>query len=246
MNIYIDESGSINNRLQNTPFVISMVYVHENEKLRRAYKRFVSSNYDRLQELDKDKTDPDTGRIIKHGGKMFLDGNFHELKGAQFDREMKNDFVDFFSRTHYFDVFYIELDNNKISDNFCRNTAGTFNYLIRLSIDQFISEGYLPTEDCHLQLDNVNEKADSKYFLQEYLNTEISLGRALPINFTAGYFDSAENNLIQIADVFSNLFYSHLRTDAYKDTFQKMKSRGILGDIFEFPSERYDTFLRVS
>ena len=43
------------------------------------------------------------------------------------------------------------------------------------------------------------------------------------------------NNLIQIADVFANLFYSHVKTDAYTEELQKLKDSGILRFIFEFP-----------
>ena len=74
MNIYIDESGSINNHNSLTPyFVIALVHVFERDKLSRAYKRFVSSNYQRLLKLDADKIHPKTGQVIKYGGKMFAD-----------------------------------------------------------------------------------------------------------------------------------------------------------------------------
>lgn len=53
--------------------------------------------------------------------------------------------------------------------------------------------------------------------------------------FQVSYFDSANNNLIQIADVFANLFYSHVKTDAYTEELQKLKDSGILRFIFEFP-----------
>ena len=56
MTFYIDESGSINNHLShNKYFVIALVRVLNKKSLKRSYKRFVSSNYDRLLELDKDK-----------------------------------------------------------------------------------------------------------------------------------------------------------------------------------------------
>ncbi|WP_405726530.1 DUF3800 domain-containing protein [Anaerotignum sp.] len=45
MNIYIDESGSINNHSpENKFFVIAMVHVKDKRGLEKAYKRFVSSN----------------------------------------------------------------------------------------------------------------------------------------------------------------------------------------------------------
>lgn len=54
--------------------------------------------HDDLLALDQDKLHPITGQIVKKGGKMFQNNDFHELKGSQFDREMKQKFVDFFCR----------------------------------------------------------------------------------------------------------------------------------------------------
>ena len=66
MNIYIDESGSIDRHAApNHHFIISMIHVHDIDKLSKSFKRFVSSNYSRLLELDEDKTDPDTERYLR-------------------------------------------------------------------------------------------------------------------------------------------------------------------------------------
>ena len=204
MNIYIDESGSINNHIPNNGyFVICMLRVLNKKALKRAYKRFVSANYDRLLELDRDKISPKTGKLIKVGGKMFSDGKFIELKGAQFDRALKLEFVEFFSRKAVFEIFYIKIANEKLSDSFCENTARVFNYAVRLALDYFIRKGLLPEEDCLLQLDERNEKTETKYFLENYLNTELAMGGVTRGNFDVKYFDSANNDLIQLADVFS-------------------------------------------
>lgn len=236
MNIYIDESGSINNHIPNNGyFVICMLRVLNKKALKRAYKRFVSANYDRLLELDRDKISPKTGKLIKVGGKMFSDGKFIELKGAQFDRALKLEFVEFFSRKAVFEIFYIKIANEKLSDSFCENTARVFNYAVRLALDYFIRKGLLPEEDCLLQLDERNEKTETKYFLENYLNTELAMGGVTRGNFDVKYFDSANNDLIQLADVFSNLYYSHLQTNAYEEEFNKLEKAGILKFYFEFP-----------
>ncbi len=236
MNIYIDESGSINNHSNSAPyFVIALVHVIEKDKLSRAYKRFVASNYNRLLELDADKINSRTGRVTKAGGKMFADGNFKELKGTQFDKGMKLRFVDFFSQKHYFDVYYIKLENTKLTDTFCENIARAFNYTVRLAISYFIKKGLLPEGNFYLQLDERNEKTETKYFLENYLNTELALSGISKGKFDVRYFDSANNRFIQIADVFSNLYYSELLTGQYTEIFEKLRQRGILKCIFEFP-----------
>ncbi len=236
MNIYIDESGSINNKtLHQKYFIISMVHVIEKEKLSRAYKRFVSSNLQSLRELDQDKTDPITGKLLKPGNKMFRHGRFDELKGSQFDRSMKLRFMEFFSRERYFDLYYIKINNERLSDSFCKNTARVFNYTLRLAVEYYITNGYLPNENCHLQLDERNERTESTYFLANYLNTELTLSGKVSGDFAVTYFDSSNNKYIQIADVFANLYYSQLLTDKYTEAFELLKKKRMLKPIFEFP-----------
>lgn len=79
---YIDESGSMTkkylNYYKNKYFVICLIMPKNKDRLRRAFKRFVSSNFDELKKMDKDR-------------KMFYDsGNFKELKGSCFSKEIKN------------------------------------------------------------------------------------------------------------------------------------------------------------
>lgn len=122
-----------------------------------------------------------------------------------------------------------------MTDSFCENTARVFNYTVRLALGYFIQKGFLPDENCSLQLDERNEKTETRYFLENYLNTELSMSGAASGKFDVSYFDSANNSIIQIADVFANLYYSHLQTEAYEEEFQKLKESGILKFIFEFP-----------
>ncbi len=236
MNIYVDESGSINNHIPNNKFfIICMVRVLENDALKRTYKRFVSSNYNRLLELDQTKMNPHTGKVMKPGGRMFSHGKFRELKGSQFDREMKLKFVEFFSLKQSLEIYYIKIANERLTDLFCKYTARVFNYTIRLALEYFIRTGLLPDEDCLLQLDERNEKTETRHFLENYLNTELFMNGVATGRFDVRYFDSSKNDLIQLADVFSNLYYSHLQTGAYEDEFKKLKETGILKFIFEFP-----------
>lgn len=59
MNLYIDESGSINNHSPNNKyFIIALIHPTNKAALKRAYKRFVSANHDALKELDKEKFHP--------------------------------------------------------------------------------------------------------------------------------------------------------------------------------------------
>lgn len=236
MLIYIDESGSVNNHnTSHCPyFVIALIHVKDKEKTQRAYKRFVSSNLKRLHELDTDRLDS-SGRVIKAGGKMFSDGKFRELKGSQFDADMKRKFLSFFAEKQHFEVYYIKIENAKLSDRFCSNTARVFNYPLRLALGYFIRSGMLPNEECILQLDERNERTETRYFLEEYLNTELIMNGSCNGPFKVRYFDSANNKIIQIADVYANWFYSQLQTGAYDTELKMQKDAGIIRGIFEFP-----------
>lgn len=238
MNIYIDESGSINNRSNGSKyFVIAMIRVTDKKGLERAYKRFVSSNLETLKALDADKVDVKSGKSLKPGGKMFLNDKFQELKGSKFDRNMKIRFLEFFSRKEYFEIYYVKIANQKLTNSFCSNTARVFNYTVKLAMSHFLEKGFFPNEDCFLQLDDRNEKTEAKYFLENYLNTELTLSGVYSKRIIVKYFDSSNNKFIQIADVFANLLYSHLQTGNYGQEFEALKNANILKYIFDFPRE---------
>lgn len=225
MNIYIDESGSINNTFKrNMDFIITLIVPTDKRKLEITYKRFVSKYYDDLKILDKEN-------------KMFLNEKFYELKGSQLDKLMKQKFVEFFSKKKHFEIYYIRIKNCQLSNDFCKNTARTFNYVIRLALQYLITNNFLKQEDFVLQLDERNEKTETKDFLENYLNTELNLGGTTTGKFTVIYFDSANNKFIQIADVFSNLFYSQLLTNNYTNEMNILKNKDILKFEFVFPPE---------
>lgn len=117
---------------------------------------------------------------------------------------MKLKFINFFSPKASFEVYCIKIANEKLTDYFCENTARVFNYTIRLTLDYLIQKGLLPNKDCFMQLDERNEKTATRYFLENYLNTELAMNGTASGNFEVTYFDSSQNKLIQIADMFAN------------------------------------------
>ena len=238
MNVYIDESGSINYKLGNKPFVISIIHVLDHKKMSNAYKRFVSSNLKRLRELDKDYCNSD-GVVTKNGNQMFKNDKFMELKGSQFDPEMKKAFVDFITKKKYFELYYIKINNELLSNSICKNTARAFNYTLKLALTSFIENKMFPDEDCLLQLDERNERTDAKFFLENYLNTELCLSNVTDKHFSVKYLNSESNPFIQVADVFANFYYSQLNTNAYSEELCKLKDRNILKTIYEFPKKGY-------
>lgn len=132
------------------------------------------------------------------------------------------------------------MDNDKLSDAICQNKARAFNYVIRLAVGFFFKNKLLLEEDYCMQLDERNERTDAKYFLQNYLNTELALEDGLGCHFDVAYFDSSNNSMIQIADVFSNIMYSNLKTGAYQEELKEMQEDGVIKYIFQFPKCQVD------
>ncbi len=222
--LYIDESGTmtVSHYRTHPYFIISIVRAKDIDRIKRIYKRFVREHMGELQKAD-DK------------GLMFSGSKFLELKGSCFTPKLKREFVDFFCRNNYFEVFYIVADNSRIQPKFYANTARAFNYLIRLALEYYIQKGYISNDGLFLQLDERNEKTETKHFLENYLQTELGLRNIVNNDCKVQYFDSSNNYIIQIADVFSNLYFSELKTKAYTKEIEYMKKKGYLKHIFEFP-----------
>ena len=235
VNIYGDESGSINNHSENNKhFIICLVKVNDKKKVHRAYKRFVSANYDRLKALDTPKYS--AGAIVRDGNKMFdPEGNFIELKGSQFDRELKSKFVDTIIKYGGLEIYYINVRNDKLTDTFAADTSSAYNFPMKLALMYFYQKGYFLDEDLHLQLDIRNERTNKKYFLEQYLNTELHSNNVMNHSINVTYFDSKQNKIVQIADVLANLYYSHLLTEKYGSEISCLRNAGLLKFIFKFP-----------
>ena len=151
---------------------------------------------------------------------------------------MKTDFVKYLIKKRYFELYYIKINNDLLTDKICENTARAFNYSIKLALSFFLEHKLLADEDCLLQLDERNERTEAKFFLENYLNTEFCLNDVTEKHYSVKYLDSADNPFIQIADVFANLYYSEINTGAYSDLFKELKEKDILKAVFEFPPRK--------
>lgn len=229
--LYVDESGSMTATYCNIHpyFIIAIVRVKDSTKLKRIFKRFISKNLSELIIADN----------IDNDHKMFNNGKFIELKGSRFTPALKREFVNYFCRNNYFEVFYILVDNKKVASKnngkFYNNTARAFNYLMRLALEYYINHHLIGKDPLILQLDERNESPETKYFLQDYLNTELTTGNIFEHECKVEYFDSCNNHIIQIADVFANLMYSELKANSYTAELTHMKSNNYLKHIFKFP-----------
>ena len=203
-------------------FVICTIRVKDGDRLKRVYKRFVSKYFEELKKLDCEK--------------MFCGSKFKELKGSCFDYKMKENFIEYFCRSDIFEVYYIKVLNSKVKPKLYKNTARAFNFLYKLKFRFFLKRKALPNDEYIIQFDNRNQKNDSKNSLEDYLNTELHLNEELTEEIHVKYFNSENNTFIQIADVFSNIFYSYcFNPKKYSSIIKKAKKSKILKEVFEFP-----------
>ena len=226
MNVYMDESGSVHPVAVNLNrfFIISIIIPKNNQQLKKVCKLFVRKNFQKLKNLDSKN-------------KMFnKKGKFLEFKGACFDRKMKNDFMDFFCQKNLFRVGYIILDNNRLQQKFISNKARTFNYLLKLFFANAVQRKYIEDEEIFLHIDERNVRTGSRFSLEDYLNQELILNLGLIKNVKTKYYDSSQNQLIQVADVFSNIMYSNLMTHGdYEKKLKRLQSEGYILPLFRFP-----------
>jgi hypothetical protein len=199
-----------------------MVRALDKEKLKKTYQNFIEQHISRLQELDDQ-------------GKMFKNGEFQELKGSEMDANLKKEFLQYFYEHPYFELYYVVIDNSKLTDEHCEDVAGIFNYALKMAFAQFIQEGYLPNEDCMFHVDERNDAIESRHFLENYLNTELIMNNIATGEYVVEYFDSKNNKLVQIADSFSNIYYAYLKNNAYEAELEQLKQAGILKAIYTYP-----------
>ncbi len=226
LQIFIDESGSMTHKTNienNKYFIITLILVEDHEKLKRIYKRFVKKNLVELKKIDTDN-------------KMFEGDKFIELKGSAFTPEMKRDFINFFCKNNNFKILYIQIENSKASQNLYKNKARAFNYIIKLAMEYLYNRKILNDRNLVFSIDERNVKTEAKYNLQELLCTDLSTGKDLVDELSVKYYNSCNNKIIQLADVFSNIFFSNIITSgAYESEIQYMIDNEYLINIFKFP-----------
>lgn len=228
---YVDESGSMTkkdlNYYKNQYFVICIIAPKNKDRLKRAFKRFISSNIEELRRIDKKS----------NGAKMFDDNDkFKELKGSCLNSGFKRKFIDYFCRNELFEIYYIYCDNKKVMNYFYENTSRAFNYLLKLGIEYYTKQKYISKSDNYFFIDERNLRTDTKATLEEYLNTELVTGSHIHNSFSIEYCQSETRELIQLADVFSNIFYSNLISNqCYGDKIKHIVKTGYIKGIFKFP-----------
>lgn len=212
------------NNIRYRYFIICMVLTKDSKRLKRVYNRFVTSN---LMELKRDD---------KYNSMFYKSGRFKELKGAYMSNHMKKKFINYFCQKELLSVFYICVSNENIERYFYSNTARAFNYLIRLSIEFNTNNGNIDKNLNYLYIDERNVRTDTIATLEEYLNIELVVGKHIQKPFFVKYCQSDVKDLIQVADVFSNIYYSYIvRGNTFDDDIKFMREQKYIKNEFYFP-----------
>lgn len=225
--ISIDESGSMTvehaTETKNRWFTIALVVLKKPKALRRAFKRWIVNNNERLQALDKNN-------------KMFDEtGKFKELKSSLLRYPDKIELLNFLCQNDYFEVIFVDVDNTKVADYFYESTARAFNYILGLTLRRYLNSGVLKRDDYYLYIDERNTKVRSRASLEDYLNTVLKLDYNLIDSLQVEYYESHANYFVQIADFFTNLRYSQKFNKKYNKYFTEYRAKGYFHCDFIFP-----------
>ena len=117
-----------------------------------------------------------------------------------------------FKKERLFEIAVIVLNNKKATVKFRSNSSRVFNYLIKTFLNKHFKKNskYKNVNQMHFVIDERNVATESKYTLQEYLNTELNLVETFSQeDIRVHYYDSKNYLLLQLADFISNTFYRY-------------------------------------
>lgn len=223
INIYFDESGCIHWNAPKDYSTIAMVIPENKERLKKLHKIFCKKYKKQLLELDIEN-------------KMFQNGKFKELKGFCFDVDMKKEFLEFFFQKNALKVMFIRINNRKLTETFCSNSARAFNYIVVRALTYMDNQGML-NDSVYLHIDERNVRTDTINFLQEYAIMELCIAKNNARTIQAKYYDSSSNKLIQIADVLANIYFSNANefNNNLVDEINTIYRNGYVIKFFEYP-----------
>lgn len=198
LSIFIDESGSItkNDIKHHKYFIIAILCTKNSKKLKTQFRKGISS-------LIKN---PKFEKILKENG---------EIKGTEVTETQKFDVYERIVRRckDEFEIGIIVLDNNYTTNEFIKNHARTFNYILQMYFDNlFRSQSmYIGSiKDIYMIIDEQNIATDADYTLVGYLNQHLNLINPICNHFDVKYSDSKNHLLIQLIDFISNTFYRNI------------------------------------
>jgi hypothetical protein len=207
---FIDESGSIpkyySKKRRNRYFVISFVHTDDPNRIKNVYNR--------------------TLRKLKREFPDFFKGltNPNEPKGSEYYPFMKLFIVGELFRLTDIKLAHMVVDNTQIEERFRVSPARSFNYLVKLVINQFPLT-FNDKRRLELHIDNRNTAIQNLSELEGYLFKELVLHENRVKDVSVKYHDSKYSRPVQVADVFANIYYQRFRYMGYGfPDYKKIKS----------------------
>ena len=193
--VFVDESGIIaKHKAEKTNyFVITLLFVR-NEHLndvKNNFKKYRLKIAKRKKELIEELTANKEikGSSVSESDKHYMYENVIEKCGNKFE------------------IGIIILNNRKATAKFRSNSSRAFNYLIKLYLQKIFvkSQLFIDLDKLTFVIDERNVATESKYTLQEYLNTELNLTEHFcNEEIEVHYYDSKKFILLQMTDFISN------------------------------------------
>lgn len=232
LSMFIDESGSITKTQisYNRYFIIAILFTRKYSRLQRYFQKGIASLIQ----------NPKYKAMLEENG---------EIKGSQLSETKKKPIYDRIIRncSNDFELGIIVLDNTYTTDEFIRNHARTFNYILQLYLDNMFrhcSKYSKNTRDIRILIDEQNISTDAKYTLDDYLEQHFTVMNPLCRTVDVKYTDSKNHPMIQLIDFVSNTFYRNLEKHDKTsiETVKMLLPYVCGGKIFDF-STNHDTKL---
>lgn len=219
--VFVDESGIIakHKSSKTNYFIITLLFIEEQnvDYVKKCFKKYRLQIAKRKNEL--------LDELIRN----------KEIKGSSMSEADKHYIYKkiFEKCSDKFELGIILLDNKKATEKFKSNSSRAFNYLIKLYLQNVFvkSKMFKGLDKLNFVIDERNVATESKYTLQEYLNTELNLtDHYCNEDIVVHYYDSKKFLLLQMTDFVSN--------SCYRKWQKKYDDNGNVKMLLEKTSER--------
>ena len=226
--VFVDESGTIGKGIikEDDFFIITLLFVKDEDvnHIKKVFKK------ERLKIANKKE-------VLKQQLK-----NNKEVKGSELSETEKREIYEKIIEKcgDKFEIAVIVMNNKKATVKFRSNSSRAFNYLIKIFLEKHFKKRskFKKVNQVSFIIDERNVATESKYTLQEYLNTELNLMETFSEkDITVHYYDSKKYLLLQLADFISNTFYRYKQKNntESKDNVEILLKQTSTNKMFKFP-----------
>ena len=226
--VFVDESGTIGKGIikEDDFFIITLLFVKDEDvnHIKKVFKK------ERLKIVNKKE-------VLKQQLK-----NNKEVKGSELSETEKRKIYEKIIEKcgDKFEIAVIVMNNKKATVKFRSNSSRAFNYLIKIFLEKHFKKRskFKKVNQVSFIIDERNVATESKYTLQEYLNTELNLMETFSEkDITVHYYDSKKYLLLQLAEFISNTFYRYKQKNntESKDNVEILLKQTSTNKMFKFP-----------